>query len=105
MDTIIQDGLLHRETSQNYRYAKEILHSCGLGESQGVSYRLVRKFEIGVWQKKPAQIEAPSSQSKPGSEITVLSFYIGHICPILKANRHSLTIFPHFPKMDASRAR
>jgi len=35
----------------------------------------------------------------------VLSFYIGHICPILKANRHSLTIFPHFPKMDANRAR
>jgi len=36
---------------------------------------------------------------------TALSFYIGHIRSILKANRHSLTNLPHFPKMDANRAR
>ena len=30
----IQDGLLGREASQNYRYAKETLHLCGFADIQ-----------------------------------------------------------------------
>jgi len=34
---LFQDGSLRRETSRNYRYAKETLHLCGSAEIQGYS--------------------------------------------------------------------